>query len=52
MRLMFLGTSAATPTPERGLSSIALVRGYELLLFDENERSDAIVSSLSINSIC
>jgi ribonuclease Z len=37
MRLMFLGTSAATPTPERGLSSIVLVRGYELLLFDAGE---------------
>ena len=37
MRLVFLGTSAATPTAERGLSSIALLRGYELLLFDAGE---------------
>jgi ribonuclease Z len=37
MHLVFLGTSSATPTPERGLSSIALVRGAELLLFDAGE---------------
>lgn len=37
MQLVFLGTSSATPTPERGLSSIAIVRGSELLLFDAGE---------------
>jgi ribonuclease Z len=37
MRLTFLGTSAAAPTPTRGLSSIALVRGCELILFDAGE---------------
>lgn len=37
MQLVFLGTSSATPTPERGLSSVALVRGSELLLFDAGE---------------
>jgi ribonuclease Z len=37
MRLVFLGTSSATPTAERGLSSIAIVRGSELLLFDAGE---------------
>lgn len=37
MQLVFLGTSSATPTPERGLSSIALVRGAEILLFDAGE---------------
>ena len=37
MRLIFLGTSAAVPSSERGLSSIALVRGNELLLFDAGE---------------
>jgi ribonuclease Z len=37
MRLIFLGTSAAAPTPNRGLSSIALVRGCELILFDAGE---------------
>jgi ribonuclease Z len=37
MQLVFLGTSSATPTVERGLSSIALLRGGELLLFDAGE---------------
>ena len=37
MRLVFLGTSSAAPTVERGLSSIALLRGGELLLFDAGE---------------
>src|ERR687883_491131 len=37
MRLIFLGTSSAVPTANRGLSSIALVRGAELLLFDAGE---------------
>jgi ribonuclease Z len=37
MRLVFLGTSAAAPTADRGLSSIALSRGNELLLFDAGE---------------
>lgn len=37
MRLTFLGTSAAAPTPLRGLSSIALTRDYELMLFDAGE---------------
>jgi ribonuclease Z len=37
MRLVFLGTSSAAPTVERGLSSVALMRGGELLLFDAGE---------------
>ncbi|HEY1211422.1 MAG TPA: ribonuclease Z [Nitrososphaera sp.] len=37
MRLIFLGTSSAIPTKERGLSSIALIRGSELILFDAGE---------------
>lgn len=37
MRLIFLGTSAAAPTAERGLSSIVIKRGNELLLFDAGE---------------
>src|ERR671932_1909925 len=37
MRIVFLGTSSAVPTIERGLSSIALLRGKELLLFDAGE---------------
>jgi len=37
LRLVFLGTSSAAPTVERGLSSIALMREGELLLFDAGE---------------
>jgi ribonuclease Z len=37
MRLVFLGTSSAVPTASRGLSSIALIRGAEVLLFDAGE---------------
>ena len=37
MQLVFLGTSSATPTVQRGLSSIALMRGSELMLFDAGE---------------
>jgi ribonuclease Z len=37
MRLVFLGTSSGAPTMRRGLSSIALIRGAELLLFDAGE---------------
>lgn len=37
MQLVFLGTSSAAPTIERGLSSIAIMREGELLLFDAGE---------------
>jgi ribonuclease Z len=37
MQLVFLGTSSAAPTIQRGLSSIALMRGSELILFDVGE---------------
>src|ERR671923_518551 len=37
MQLVFLGTSSAAPTVQRGLSSIALMRGSELILFDVGE---------------
>jgi ribonuclease Z len=37
MQLVFLGTSSGVPTVRRGLSSIALIRGSELLLFDAGE---------------
>lgn len=37
MQLIFLGTSSGSPTIRRGLSSIALSRGGELLLFDAGE---------------
>src|SRR5918911_2773348 len=37
MQIIFLGTSSAAPTIKRGLSSIAVLRGNELLLFDAGE---------------
>jgi ribonuclease Z len=37
MQLIFLGTSSAAPTVQRGLSSIAMMRDGELLLFDVGE---------------
>lgn len=37
MQMVFLGTSSAAPTIQRGLSSIAIMRDGELLLFDAGE---------------
>ena len=37
LKIVFLGTSAAIPTFQRGLSSIAIVRGAEILIFDAGE---------------
>ena len=37
LTVVFLGTSSAVPTKERGLSSIAIRRGSELLIFDAGE---------------
>ncbi len=37
IKLVFLGTSAAVPTKDRWLPSIALVRGGEIILFDCGE---------------
>jgi ribonuclease Z len=51
MRLIFLGTSAAVPTSKRGLSSLALLRGSELLLFDAGEgmQRNYIKAGISMN---
>ncbi|MGH9978484.1 MAG: ribonuclease Z [Nitrososphaeraceae archaeon] len=51
LRIIFLGTSAATPTDERGLSSIAVARGNEILLFDAGEgmQRNFVRSSLRMN---
>ncbi len=51
MRLVFLGTSSAVPTASRGLSSIALIRGAEVLLFDAGEgmQRNFIKAGLGIN---
>ena len=37
MKLVFLGTSAAQPTPERALTCICLERDGEILMFDAGE---------------
>src|SRR5262245_23058174 len=37
MKLIFLGTSSAVPTAKRSLSSLVIVRGSEVLLFDAGE---------------
>lgn len=37
MKLIFLGTSAAQPTPERGLTCICIERDGEILMFDAGE---------------
>ena len=52
LRVVFLGTSAATPTEARGLSSIAVARGSEILLFDAGEgmQRNFVSSSLRMNS--
>ena len=52
LRVVFLGTSAATPTDARGLSSIAIARGNEILLFDAGEgmQRNFVRSSLRMNS--
>jgi ribonuclease Z len=52
LRVVFLGTSAATPTDARGLSSIAVARGNEILLFDTGEgmQRNFVRSSLRMNS--
>ena len=37
MKLVYLGTSAAAPTPERSLTCICLVRDNEVFMFDAGE---------------
>ncbi len=37
LRVVFLGTSAAMPAAKRGLSSVAVMRGAEVFLFDAGE---------------
>src|SRR5919109_3666769 len=51
MQLVFLGTSSAAPTVQRGLSSIALMRGSELILFDVGEgmQRNFIKAGISMN---
>ena len=51
LKLVFLGTSAAIPTYERGLSSLAIVRGNEIIIFDAGEgmQINFIRSKLGMN---
>ncbi len=51
MKIIFLGTSAAIPTYSRGLSSVAIQRGGEILLFDAGEgmQRNFIKARLGIN---
>ena len=37
LKVILLGTASAMPTYERGLSSTAIVRGGEVMLFDVGE---------------
>jgi ribonuclease Z len=52
LRIVFLGTSAAVPTDKRGLSSVAVARGNELILFDAGEgmQRNFVRSSLRMNN--
>jgi ribonuclease Z len=51
LKIVFLGTSGAIPTYERGLSSIAIARGDEIIIFDAGEGMQIkfIKSKLGIN---
>lgn len=51
MKIVFLGTSAAIPTENRGLSSIVIKRGGELLIFDigEGMQKNFLQAKLGIN---
>jgi ribonuclease Z len=51
MKIVFLGTSAAIPTEKRCLSSIAVKRGGELLVFDAGEgmQRNFLQAKLGIN---
>ncbi len=56
MKLIFLGTSGSIPTPSRGLSSMALKREGELLLFDcsegtQRQMTRAGLSPLKVDAI-
>jgi len=51
MRIIFLGTSAAIPTASRGLASITIHRGGEILIFDAGEgmQRNYLLAKLPIN---
>jgi ribonuclease Z len=51
MKIVFLGTSAAIPTQNRGLSSIVIKRAGELLIFDVGEgmQKNFLQAKLGVN---
>ncbi|MFN4337169.1 MAG: ribonuclease Z [Candidatus Nitrosocaldus sp.] len=51
LRIVFLGTSSAVPTSKRGLTSIVVQRGSELLVFDAGEgmQRNFLQSGLGMN---
>lgn len=49
LKLVFLGTAGSTPTKFRGLSSIALERNGEVLLFDCGEGTQRQMMQYSVN---
>lgn len=49
MSLTFLGTGASWPTAERGLSSIALKRGGEIILWDCGEGTQRQIQKSGLN---
>lgn len=56
MRLTFLGTGGGLPSPQRGVSALAIQRGREVLLFDCGEGTQrqfmcSTVSFMKINNI-
>lgn len=49
MKITFLGTSGSTPTKDRGLSSLALEYGKDLLLFDCGEGTQMQMMKFGLN---
>lgn len=50
MKVVFLGTSSAIPTLKRGLSSVAIIREKEILLFDCGEGTQIQLLKAKIKS--
>ncbi len=49
MRITFLGTSGSTPTPQRGLPSVAIERNGEIFLFDCGEGTQRQMMNYHVN---
>ena len=50
MRITFLGTSGSTPTPQRGLPSVAIERNGEIFLFDCGEGTQRQMMNYHVNA--